>query len=109
MYPVDFFERLWVVDQLERLGISRYFKHEIMDCLDYVYKLVCLPYFYNFCRLIYDARGLVFMTFSISISRQWTNNAIGWSSDANVIELDSTTMAFRLLRLHGYDVSPGEC
>jgi hypothetical protein len=37
-YPVDIFERLWVVDRLERLGISRYFKSEIQECLDYVYR-----------------------------------------------------------------------
>ncbi|CAN6165608.1 unnamed protein product [Urochloa humidicola] len=39
-YPIDIFERLWVVDRLERLGISRYFNSEIHDCLDYVYRLL---------------------------------------------------------------------
>ncbi|MCO5558966.1 hypothetical protein L7F22_012557 [Adiantum nelumboides] len=38
VYPVDLFEHLWVVDRLERLGISRYFKKEIKQCLDYVFK-----------------------------------------------------------------------
>jgi hypothetical protein len=37
-YPVDIFERLWVVDRLDRLGISRYFTSEIQDCLDYTYR-----------------------------------------------------------------------
>ncbi|KAH7856473.1 hypothetical protein Vadar_001753 [Vaccinium darrowii] len=37
-YPMDLFERLWVVDRLERLGISRYFQSEIKACLDYVYR-----------------------------------------------------------------------
>ncbi|KAK9137310.1 hypothetical protein Sjap_007904 [Stephania japonica] len=37
-YPNDIFERLWVVDRLERLGISRYFKPEIKECLNYVYR-----------------------------------------------------------------------
>ncbi|CAN6232114.1 unnamed protein product [Urochloa humidicola] len=36
-YPLDIFEPLWVVDRLERLGISRYFKSEIKEYLDYVY------------------------------------------------------------------------
>ncbi|KAF5178096.1 Copalyl diphosphate synthase [Thalictrum thalictroides] len=36
-YPMDLFERLWVVDRLERLGFSRYFKSEIKELLDYVY------------------------------------------------------------------------
>ncbi|XP_054814945.1 ent-copalyl diphosphate synthase 1-like isoform X2 [Prosopis cineraria] len=35
-YPLDFFERLWVVDRLDRLGISRYFQRNITDMLDYV-------------------------------------------------------------------------
>ncbi|CAL5021385.1 unnamed protein product [Urochloa decumbens] len=37
-YPLDIFEPLWVVDRLERLGISRYFKNEIKEYLDYVYR-----------------------------------------------------------------------
>ncbi|KAF1881035.1 hypothetical protein Lal_00023066 [Lupinus albus] len=36
VYPVDLFEHIWVVDRLERLGISRYFKSEIKECIDYV-------------------------------------------------------------------------
>nr|CAD1829160.1 unnamed protein product [Ananas comosus var. bracteatus] len=35
VYPVDLFEHLWVVDRLARLGISRYFEHEIKSCVDY--------------------------------------------------------------------------
>ncbi|KAG0622099.1 hypothetical protein M758_3G072200 [Ceratodon purpureus] len=38
VYPVDLFEHLWIVDRLERLGISRYFEREVRDCLQYVYK-----------------------------------------------------------------------
>jgi ent-copalyl diphosphate synthase len=38
VYPVDMFEHLWIVDRLERLGISRHFEREIRDCLQYVYK-----------------------------------------------------------------------
>ncbi|KAK1300069.1 hypothetical protein QJS10_CPB13g00700 [Acorus calamus] len=37
-YPVDLFKRLWAVDRLERLGISRYFELQIRECLDYVYR-----------------------------------------------------------------------
>ena len=36
-YPLDLFERLWVVDTVERLGIDRHFKEEIKEALDYVY------------------------------------------------------------------------
>ncbi|KAL3677462.1 hypothetical protein R1sor_027410 [Riccia sorocarpa] len=38
VYPVDLFERMWMVDRLERLGIARYFEKEIRNCLDYVYE-----------------------------------------------------------------------
>nr|XP_027079925.1 copal-8-ol diphosphate hydratase, chloroplastic-like isoform X1 [Coffea arabica] len=38
VYPIDVFSRLWAVDRLQRLGISRFFKLEIKDCLDYVYR-----------------------------------------------------------------------
>nr|UXG91343.1 (+)-CPP synthase [Callicarpa americana] len=35
-YPVDVFARLWAVDRLQRLGISRFFESEIKDCLDHI-------------------------------------------------------------------------
>lgn len=75
VYPVDLFERMWMVDRLERLGISRYFKTEIKECLNYVYKY-------------------------------WTPRGIAWAKESNVFDVDDTAMGFRLLRLHGYKVSP---
>ncbi|TKW32144.1 hypothetical protein SEVIR_2G150600v4 [Setaria viridis] len=74
-YPVDIFERLWVVDRLERLGISRYFTSEIQECLDYVY-------------------------------RHLTQKGLAATRDCPVNDIDDTAMGFRLLRLHGYYVSP---
>ncbi|XP_048128975.1 ent-copalyl diphosphate synthase, chloroplastic [Rhodamnia argentea] len=38
VYPVDLFEHLWAVDRLQRLGVSRYFKEEIKECMGYVYR-----------------------------------------------------------------------
>ncbi|KAG8375379.1 hypothetical protein BUALT_Bualt10G0093900 [Buddleja alternifolia] len=38
-YPVDIFARLWAVDRLQRLGISRFFESEIKDCLSYIYRV----------------------------------------------------------------------
>nr|AEZ55684.1 copalyl diphosphate synthase 2 [Salvia miltiorrhiza] len=35
-YPVDVFARLWAVDRLQRLGISRFFQQEIKYFLDHV-------------------------------------------------------------------------
>ncbi|KAJ0805073.1 putative ent-copalyl diphosphate synthase [Helianthus annuus] len=37
-YPVDMYERIWIVDRLQRLGIARYFSSEIKDCLTYIYR-----------------------------------------------------------------------
>ena len=76
VYPVDLFERLWGVDRLERLGVSRYFGEEIRRCLGYVYGY-------------------------------WTENGISWARASNIQDVDDTAMGFRLLRLHGYDVAPG--
>ncbi|XP_009765872.1 ent-copalyl diphosphate synthase 5-like [Nicotiana tabacum] len=74
VYPVDLFEHIWIVDRMERLGISRYFKREIKECIDYV-------------------------------TRYWTNEGICWARNSPVQDIDDTSMAFRLLRLHGYVVS----
>ncbi|XVF72401.1 hypothetical protein PTKIN_Ptkin12aG0118500 [Pterospermum kingtungense] len=74
VYPVDLFEHIWIVDRLQRLGISRYFEQEIRECLDYVY-------------------------------RYWTENGISWARNTRVHDIDDTAMGFRLLRLHGYDIS----
>nr|UVE15960.1 peregrinol diphosphate synthase [Leonurus japonicus] len=37
VYPVDLWSRLWAVDRLQRLGISRFFEPEIKDLLSYVH------------------------------------------------------------------------
>ncbi|XP_047178780.1 ent-copalyl diphosphate synthase, chloroplastic [Vigna umbellata] len=74
VYPVDLFEHIWVVDRLERLGISRYFQQEIKDCISYVY-------------------------------RYWTEKGICWARNSDVEDIDDTAMGFRLLRLHGHQVS----
>ncbi|GLU07549.1 hypothetical protein SLE2022_245040 [Rubroshorea leprosula] len=74
VYPVDLFEHIWVVDRLQRLGISRYFQPEIKDCVEYVY-------------------------------RYWTKDGISWARNTRVQDIDDTAMGFRILRLHGYEVS----
>ncbi|XP_026450814.1 ent-copalyl diphosphate synthase, chloroplastic-like [Papaver somniferum] len=74
VYPVDMFERIWVVDRLDRLGISRYFQTEIRDCVDYV-------------------------------ERYWTEHGVCWSRNSKVADIDDTALGFRILRLHGRDVS----
>nr|QEV81854.1 terpene synthase 15 [Prunella vulgaris] len=74
VYPVDLFEHLWAVDRLQRLGVSRYFKTEIEECVAYVH-------------------------------RYWTEKGICWARNSEVQDIDDTAMGFRLLRLHGYEVS----
>ncbi|CAO2046273.1 unnamed protein product [Urochloa humidicola] len=76
VHPVELYERLWVVDRLERLGISSYFTSEIKSCLDYAYM-------------------------------HWSEEGLGFTRDCAVRDIDDTAMGFRLLRLHGYRVSPG--
>jgi hypothetical protein len=39
--------------------------------------------------------------------RYWTDFGIGWASNSIVQDVDDTAMGFRLLRLHGFDVSEG--
>ncbi|XP_024526103.1 bifunctional diterpene synthase, chloroplastic-like isoform X1 [Selaginella moellendorffii] len=36
----------------------------------------------------------------------WTNEGIGWESTCIVNDIEDTAMAFRILRMHGYSVSP---
>lgn len=40
------------------------------------------------------------------VNRHWTEDGICWARNSDVKEVDDTAMAFRLLRLHGYSVSP---
>ncbi|KAL5055432.1 hypothetical protein RYX36_036114 [Vicia faba] len=77
VFPVDLFEHIWVVDRLERLGVSRYFKQEIKDSVNY-------------------------------LSRYWTEKGICWARNSEVQDIDDTAMGFRLLRLHGHNVSPSK-
>jgi hypothetical protein len=36
----DLLQRLWMVDNVERLGISRHFENEIKAAIDYVYRSI---------------------------------------------------------------------
>ncbi|GFP92298.1 ent-copalyl diphosphate synthase chloroplastic [Phtheirospermum japonicum] len=75
VYPVDLFEHIWAVDRLQRLGISRFFQPEIDECMDYVH-------------------------------RYWTAKGICWARNSHIVQdIDDTAMGFRLMRLHGYDIS----
>ncbi|KAI3472948.1 hypothetical protein Pfo_028004 [Paulownia fortunei] len=75
VYPVDIYARLWAVDRLQRLGISRFFEPEIKNCLDHVYRF-------------------------------WTEKGVFSARESEFCDIDDTSMGFRLLRLHGYNISP---
>eukprot|EP01018_Ginkgo_biloba_P016370 Gb_31977 [translate_table: standard] len=75
VYPIHFSASLSMIDRLERLGISRYVKDDIMDALDYVY-------------------------------RYWKEIETITEGEESALDIASSAIAFRLLRLHGYDVSP---
>nr|ANO43020.1 terpene synthase 3 [Tripterygium wilfordii] len=40
------------------------------------------------------------------VHRYWTKDGICWARNSSVQDIDDTSMGFRLLRLHGYEVSP---
>ncbi|XP_022875577.1 ent-copalyl diphosphate synthase, chloroplastic-like [Olea europaea var. sylvestris] len=73
-YPSDLFARLWAIDRVQRLGISRFFTTQIKDCLDHVY-------------------------------RYWSEDGIFGGRLARFSDVDVTSMGFRFLRLHGYNVT----
>ncbi|KAG0493539.1 hypothetical protein HPP92_004533 [Vanilla planifolia] len=72
--PMDNFERIWMVDTIERLGIEHFFREEISNTLDYLY-------------------------------RHLRKDGMTWGRDAYIADIDDTSMALRLFRLHGYPVS----
>ncbi|XP_054814352.1 ent-copalyl diphosphate synthase 1-like [Prosopis cineraria] len=41
------------------------------------------------------------------IYRNWNEKGLGWTRYSDLPDLDDTAMGFRLLRLNGYDASPG--
>nr|UPQ49782.1 levopimaradiene synthase [Osmunda japonica] len=74
-YPIDFHERLSVVDKIERLGVARFFEAEIRQILDHVYSY-------------WTTKGM-----------GWARSNFPEDQE------DDTALAFRLLRLYGYSVS----
>nr|ALI57121.1 copalyl diphosphate synthase [Scoparia dulcis] len=74
-YPVDIYDRLWAVDRIERLGISRFFVSEIRACLNHIY-------------------------------RYWSDKGLYCAGDSEFVDIDDTSMSVRLLRLHGYNITP---
>ncbi|KAK8919137.1 hypothetical protein KSP39_PZI021819 [Platanthera zijinensis] len=75
LYPVDTFERGWVVDTVQRLGIDHHFREEISITLDFLYRNI-------------------------------RKDGLAWGRDTYITDIDDTSVSSRLLRLHGYPISP---
>ncbi|KAF5725272.1 ent-copalyl diphosphate synthase chloroplastic-like [Tripterygium wilfordii] len=45
---------------------------------------------------------------NLKLTRCWTEDGISWSSNFRLHDIDDTSMGFYLLRLYGYEVSPGK-
>ena len=46
--------------------------------------------------------------YMLKIFRYWTEKGICWARNSEFQEIDDTAMGFRMLRLHGYEVSPSK-
>ncbi|KAG8389342.1 hypothetical protein BUALT_Bualt02G0219300 [Buddleja alternifolia] len=55
----------------------------------------------------YDSPSLqrIYARRDLKLTRYWTNKGICWARDSEVQDIDDTSMAFRLMRLNGYDIS----
>eukprot|EP01018_Ginkgo_biloba_P025771 Gb_19685 [translate_table: standard] len=74
----DLLDHLLIVDDVERMGIDRHFEKEIKVAVEYVYR------YWN------ESRG------------------IGRGRKSAVIDLNTTALGLRILRLHRYHVSPDD-
>jgi ent-copalyl diphosphate synthase len=93
---------MWAADRLHRLGISRYFRPEINECVNYVYR-----YIYIIVIKKKKNQNLLLINCGIKKFRYWTDEGICWARNSKVYDVDDTAMGFRLLRLHGHKVSAG--
>lgn len=73
VYPISLYARISMIDRLQRLGLARHFKNEIVHTLDDVY-------------------------------RCWMQKETSREGKTPTPDIVSTSIAFILLRLHGYDV-----
>ena len=99
----DLLQRLWMIDNVERLGIQRHFQNEIRDALQYVYRSVLI----GFKLLIMFSRRIHIKTISYLASSFWSEKGLGCGRDSVYTDLNTTALGFRILRLHGYTVFPG--
>ncbi|KAG6434971.1 hypothetical protein SASPL_106616 [Salvia splendens] len=59
----------------------------------------------NYGVFFVDQIKIKFLILKILLQRYWTGKGICWARNSEVQDIDDTAMAFRLLRLHGYEVS----
>nr|ADB55708.1 (-)-ent-kaurene synthase [Picea glauca] len=73
VYPINLYARISMIDRLQRLGLARHFRNEIIHALDDIY-------------------------------RYWMQKETSREGKSLTPDIVSTSIAFMLLRLHGYDV-----
>ncbi|XP_047983355.1 copalyl diphosphate synthase 2, chloroplastic-like [Salvia hispanica] len=78
-YPVDIFARLWAIDRLQRLGISRFFPQEIKTFLDHV-KSVWTE------KGVFSGRGSQFCEIDCTSMGVRLLRMHGYNVDPNVLE-----------------------
>lgn len=93
------FERLWAVDRLQRLGISSRRLQNFWITSIGIFKI-------NLCSQITVHEKFSAMT-KLKF-RSWTEQGVFSASNSTIHDVDDTAMGFRLLRLHGYQVSAGK-
>ena len=107
VYPRNVYNQLRMVDTLEKMGISPSFSYEINNILDTTYRSV-VSLWWNPNLLIDDAWALFCLIHYLLLIIN-LHACSSWLAKDDEIMLDMATcaMAFRLLRMHGYDVSSG--
>lgn len=99
----DLLQHLWMVDNVERLGIDGHFQTEIEVALDYVYRSVPTA----FKLFVYVLRTNAQSNQNNFGRRYWTEKGIGCGRESAFTDLNTTALGFRIFRLHGYTVSSG--
>jgi hypothetical protein len=86
-----------MVDTLEKMGISHHFSGEIKTILDFTYRYGNpSDYIYIFASFAHCVK--------FAFARSWLRN-----DEEIIMDMETCAMAFRILRMHGYDITCGTC
>jgi geranyllinalool synthase len=104
-YPIDEeLIKLCMVNQLFRLGLAEHFVQEAEEVLAQVYRYIYLSFAEEiksvFSTFLNPLLNITFRNYLNQESREKPSNSVE-------AQLFKDSLAFRLLRMHGYDVSSG--